>query len=376
MRSESKIRGFTRSRNLERGQLAPDPGHHGDVAHGHRVGAHGGGDVVPWITLFLLVTATRMSASSRGSRSNSGGSFNGFFAETNRNPDRNTNHIWFTDYNRKKEHNYLLNNMSTKRSRWIENKIVPPAFHGHTSARVSSNKKPPPKLYAEHMRGMLRGRRGVGMGFCGVAYVVHVTPEFLTHAHQLIALSKHVLVDELPRVGADVIVKKGSGDDGLALHHIASSKQCLVNMPCIKEYAPKHFFSIIDGADTITVMSYAPGIPLKKTRATPRLYLAVERAVLAMWAAGLVHSDLHDANILVKENAPGRYPTVTIIDFGLAFPMSPSVWKAVLARLPDVLRGSEPPYAMWEETIQPSRVPGHPGVRGVLRETLRSSVKR
>ncbi|GAQ92461.1 Protein kinase-like protein containing BRO family, N-terminal domain [Klebsormidium nitens] len=91
------------------------------------------------------------------------------------------------------------------------------------------------------------------------------------------------------------------------------------------EVVPPIFYAgLLDGGEKgmvfITVMGEAPGVVLREflTRRSNRLtgfeYALIERAILTLWLLGVVHADLHEANIFIDEKSE----KVTIIDFGYA----------------------------------------------------------
>lgn len=84
----------------------------------------------------------------------------------------------------------------------------------------------------------------------------------------------------------------------------------------IKDHVPTFYFA---GVDTqmgvyLTVMSFVDGSVARKSQLTYKAVAKIERAFLALHAAGYAHADAHENNVfLTKDDGPA-----TLIDFGYA----------------------------------------------------------
>jgi hypothetical protein len=101
------------------------------------------------------------------------------------------------------------------------------------------------------------------------------------------------------------------------VHGSCVKLECSRTEVCGAQITPEFYYAAADKQNQvfITIMGIAPGTTLEKTfasrKVTARLYVAVEKAVLAMWMMGVAHADLHSGNIMVHNDE------VRIIDFGL-----------------------------------------------------------
>lgn len=94
----------------------------------------------------------------------------------------------------------------------------------------------------------------------------------------------------------------------------------LAASPSTSQYVPAVYFggySAMHGCSVIVMRGISatsrPLDKLGKKSLTPTQYFAIERAVHALWKAGIHHGDLHGGNIFIDNNN-----RVTIIDFGSA----------------------------------------------------------
>jgi len=113
----------------------------------------------------------------------------------------------------------------------------------------------------------------------------------------------------------------------------------------------------------ITVMDIAPGVTLSAYlesthRTLPHaVYAALERAILRLWRAGIVHGDLHDENVLIDMS--GSAPRVSIIDFGFAVQLPPDMQRKIA---PDLSRhdiqGAWDKIEAYVDAVQLKRITG------------------
>ena len=93
---------------------------------------------------------------------------------------------------------------------------------------------------------------------------------------------------------------------------------------CTAPIVPKIYAGIDSGAEFLTFMEYIEGDTLNQVlqrqggRISPAQFAALERAVLALWANGYSHNDLHDKNIMFDKQGKVR-----LIDMGLSFRYDP-----------------------------------------------------
>lgn len=141
-------------------------------------------------------------------------------------------------------------------------------------------------------------------------------------------------------------------------------------VPCW--FRPKDIFPMpyFEGVDMdcgvhIIAMEFKRGAVLSRALYTPTsspdLAARVERAVLMMWYAGIVHQDLHDHNMLVDPDTKN----VTIIDLGFARVLPPPVvmqLRQKIAPVVNAIRKGEPVdvdsfgNTVWEEIVKPNIV--------------------
>lgn len=199
----------------------------------------------------------------------------------------------------------------------------------------------------------------LGAGEAGSVYCVNVTPELAWLVAQLRQEYRtRVRFDtDLPvgtRVAVKVIPAGGGGrKDSLFLSHFVKVK-CSDARLCVRRHVPMHYFSLFDappvssfGTDRLdyVVMQNVRGGPLAdivddpgafpKDR-VPYLYVALERAFLSLWSAGVYHRDAHDENIMVDIVNVDKdgFPRVTFIDFGGSSWIPPNDRKLLRRSLP------------------------------------------
>lgn len=194
----------------------------------------------------------------------------------------------------------------------------------------------------------------LGHGAFGYAYAVPA--QALPRLRELAAGLAHVVRGaELPSSSSTSLALKVSVDTGeddrwlernvheAAVHAWLGRQPCVsirgcVNQLCAAQYVPALYFAgAARGADGhryfVVAMDRAGGAPLRELlrhrAAMPLLtYLALEKAVAALWAAGVVHADLHPGNVLVSG---ARGERVTLIDLGLAV-MVPDDYRGRIVR--------------------------------------------
>ena len=117
---------------------------------------------------------------------------------------------------------------------------------------------------------------------------------------------------------------------------------------CVAKYVPRFFLSgqVVDEVTRtrhyVSLMNVARGVPLDKiinkdgTKRYIRLkqYLAVERAICALWLHGYVHADFHGGNIMLDPRSNG----VTIIDFGFGTQLPPNMVNDVRTKVVEAIR--------------------------------------
>lgn len=97
---------------------------------------------------------------------------------------------------------------------------------------------------------------------------------------------------------------------------------------CGKTVVPAFYFSglLAPSATHVTCMGVAPGESVSSFRRSHKgllplaAFRAIEKAVSVMYHLGVIHGDLHDANIFITKAPPYK---ATIIDFGLAMRIPP-----------------------------------------------------
>ena len=157
-----------------------------------------------------------------------------------------------------------------------------------------------------------------------------------------------LLFSSMPDAGRTIIIKTGRAQNDTrvqqsvreaAAHKSLWAAPCpripgATRPPCPGEYVPRFYFAgVASGAEFapefVNVMDLAPGVPLEKYLArrpmTPELYVKLERALAAIWAAGYVHNDAHKGNLMYD----ARTGRVSVIDFGFVVRLSAGMATAV-----------------------------------------------
>lgn len=214
----------------------------------------------------------------------------------------------------------------------------------------------------------------IAKGAYGTAYRTSVTPQVHAALETIRKAMSNGVFIAMPPVGSTVVIKvaeqkgplpqfvKDSVKENTVHAHLATS-QCTSVGPgfskglCASAYVPKMYFSglvIKAGAKKyvyLTVMALARGTTVDKYlgrgggKLTPQFYVKMERAICTMWAAGLVHADLHMSNIMYD---PANSGTFTIIDFGFGVVLPDALRQRVVKAMAEgVARGSRSMGELW-----------------------------
>lgn len=131
-----------------------------------------------------------------------------------------------------------------------------------------------------------------------------------------------------------------------------------------QDISPQQYFEGADWDDGVHIlaMEFKRSGPLElnwsRYRYLPQVMAHVEKAVLTMWYAGVIHSDLHADNVLMDPTTKA----VTIIDFGFAKVLPDTVrtqLRQKIAPVVNALRRGDPVDAravldaIWRELIKP-----------------------
>lgn len=207
------------------------------------------------------------------------------------------------------------------------------------------------------LRAHLRAQgKVIGKGGFGTAYVVRVDATLHSLLNRAAAAAEHRVTSTPVPLGSCVVLKvipmayERSRADfyrEARLHAYLASTACDTaapecGVPCARNVVPAFYGAFVlptsCGDHAFMIMSKAPGSTLRQylgdsvyssPRLTPELYMAIERAVLALWIAGVAHTDMSLYNIMVDR----RTMRVTILDFGLSVRLSPEVQAIVTADL-------------------------------------------
>jgi serine/threonine protein kinase len=131
-----------------------------------------------------------------------------------------------------------------------------------------------------------------------------------------------------------------------------------------QDFVPQPYFQGVDMEKGVHIlaMEYKRSRPLSrhlsKPMRSPDLAANVEKAVLTMWYAGVVHTDLHTENMLADSNTQ----TVTIIDLGYAKVLPAAVRAQLRQRIDPVVNALRNGIDMdvhafgndvWKELLRP-----------------------
>lgn len=200
----------------------------------------------------------------------------------------------------------------------------------------------------------------LGKGAYGAVYRVAVTPERLQYLSYLADQGSFRQVDRLPAVGDTVAIKvqsyrvspKSAHRMAIAVREAALHRRLAgiarrgdrvrVSDGCATAGPPPipAFFMSAgvlgpEGRDgrhevrILTVMGHVAGKPLNAVAGwTAEVFVAVERALVSLWLAGVAHADVHRGNVMY-DPVSGK---ATIIDFGFGV-LLPEATRVELAGL-------------------------------------------
>lgn len=170
----------------------------------------------------------------------------------------------------------------------------------------------------------------IGGGTYGTAFWIHTkkTNLLLTmlqkEGKQLVLTRSHQNLPSVIAVKVQFAMRK---DDELNAIHEESIHHTLATLPprCVQGYkldmasqVPKFYgggtMYFGGRAFRVTLMEYVSGSPLRNnlTRLTPLLVCKVEAVMASLWYEGFVHNDLHDNNIMIRDDGQP-----ILIDFGM-----------------------------------------------------------
>lgn len=213
----------------------------------------------------------------------------------------------------------------------------------------------------------------LGGGLYGEVFRVVVTPPLFAYLVRLAMEGSFRVVDRLPCLGETVAIKVqtfGLDDEDeleiavreAAVHQLVSGvkKGPAVSGRCVSLTSPRvpPFYMSAgavmpskDKVQVVTVMGSVAGAPVMSEAGwrvqapkTAEMYVAVEKAVAALWMAGVAHADLHMGNVLYD----AATKNATVIDFGYAVELPDAARAALPKALGSAIeRGAASLSAAW-----------------------------
>lgn len=202
----------------------------------------------------------------------------------------------------------------------------------------------------------------IGEGAYGAAYRVKVDDAALAYFKALAEKGTYRVVDSMPAKGKDVIVKVQRPRPGRRLNftnlvhestvHVQAAKTChysgvacSTKNYCLSDFVPRFYLSAYVASQDkyVTVMAQAPGKPVWEATRQERevsldVYLRIERALALMWAAGILHTDIHTNNMLWD----AKTKWLTIIDFGLSIAIPEHMREGIVVAISFLIEHGTP----------------------------------
>lgn len=175
----------------------------------------------------------------------------------------------------------------------------------------------------------------VGGGAYASVYRIAPTPHAFQALEKLRAtVSNTITGPAAPSHRASIILKVGIPDGGEAWpaflkRSVRENAAHVVVQRAAPQTVPALYIAGSMGRAYVAAMEDIPGETLASYIATHggitrNIYAHLQRAVIASLSAGIVHADLHDANVMVLPDG-----TIRILDFGFAVQLSPQQRAAV-----------------------------------------------
>jgi serine/threonine protein kinase len=177
--------------------------------------------------------------------------------------------------------------------------------------------------------------RRMGGGAYASVYRIAPTPRAFQALEKLRATVSNAITGPLPpSPDRSIILKVGIPDNGEAWpaflkRSVRENAAHVVVQRAAPHYVPALYVAGSMGRAYVAAMEDIPGETLASYIATHGgitrdIYAHLQRAVVASLSAGIVHGDLHDANVMVLPDG-----TIRILDFGFAVQLSPQQRAAV-----------------------------------------------
>ena len=218
-------------------------------------------------------------------------------------------------------------------------------------------------------------------GQYGITYIVKVTDALLNMMDLARREAGHRVIGKSPpRLGTRIVMKvakrkpRDSWTDFVAenvreasVHRVLTTEYDLktcIKIPCASdprcagEYVPAFFLGFLNGGGGkneppayVTFMGYAGETTLHDylttRRMTAEVYANFEVAACAMWAAGIVHGDLHRKNAMIDPATK----KVTIIDLGFGVKLPDDMRSKIRERIAQIVDSDDGGSAgdMWTD---------------------------
>jgi len=177
--------------------------------------------------------------------------------------------------------------------------------------------------------------RRMGGGAYASVYRISPTPRAFQALEKLRATVSNIITGpSAPPPSRSIILKIGTPDNGEAWpaflkRSVRENAAHVVVQRAAPQYVPALYVAGSMGRAYVAAMEDIPGETLASYIATHggitrNIYDQLRRAVIESLSAGIVHADLHDANVMVLPDG-----TIRILDFGFAVQLSPQQRAAV-----------------------------------------------
>ena len=176
--------------------------------------------------------------------------------------------------------------------------------------------------------------RRMGGGAYASVYRISPTRAFQALEKLRATVSNIITGPSAPSHRASIILKVGIPDNGEAWpaflkRSVRENAAHVVVQRAAPQYVPALYIAGSMGRAYVAAMEDIPGETLASYIATHggitrNIYDQLRRAVIESLSAGIVHGDLHDANVMVLPDG-----TIRILDFGFAVQLSPQQRAAV-----------------------------------------------
>lgn len=219
--------------------------------------------------------------------------------------------------------------------RWKESVLDEPFHEPGNVTRVYPDTKVSSSSYDTRFIATTFGASAklLGEGVYGAAFVVKeyddIKALYARVTHKIGSMPRRTSnLEFVVKLSVDAF---NDGEKAFVANSIRESAAHLAAHRGAPDVVPAFYFGGMVRGVYVNVSHRAPGVTLHSYLSShaqhmpSSLYTAIKRAILKLWSLGIVHGDMHGANILVDPHTK----RVSIIDFGLALKLPTSIRTAI-----------------------------------------------